>query len=79
MALGAPTLVTDLPVLREVTFDAAHYIQNPLNPDEMADQITYLLNAGDAAHPSPELRREFRQRFAPETIAQQYLNLLVGH
>ena len=37
-----------------------------------------LLNAGDVARPSLELRREIRQRFAPETIAQQYLNLLVA-
>jgi glycosyltransferase involved in cell wall biosynthesis len=78
MALGAPTLVTGLSVLREVTFGAAQYIENPQNEDEMAAQITDLLNAGDAARPSLELRREFRRRFAPETIAQQYLNLLVG-
>jgi glycosyltransferase involved in cell wall biosynthesis len=78
MALGAPTLVTDLPVLREVTFGAAQYIQNPLKEQEMAAQIADLLNAGDAARPSLDQRREFRQRFAPKTIAQQYLNLLVG-
>lgn len=78
MALGAPALVTGLPVLREVTFGAAQYIENPLNADEMAAQITDLVNAGDAARPSLELRREIRQRFAPETIAQQYLDLLTG-
>ena len=78
MALGTPTLVTGLPVLREVTFGAAQYIENPLNADEMAAQITDLLNAGEAARPSLEMRREFRQRFAPETIAQQYLNQLIG-
>ena len=78
MALGAPTLVSGLPVLREVTFGAARYIENPLNEHEVAAQIAYLLNAGDSARPSLELRREFRERFAPETIAQQYLNLLIG-
>jgi glycosyltransferase involved in cell wall biosynthesis len=78
MALGAPTLVSGLPVLREVTFGAARYIENPLNEHEVAEQITDLLNAGDSARPSLEQRREFRQRFAPETIAQQYLDLLVG-
>jgi hypothetical protein len=78
MALGAPTLVSDLPVLREVTFGAARYIKNPLNEHEVAAQITDLLNAGDSARPSFELRGEFRQRFAPETIAQQYHSLLIG-
>jgi glycosyltransferase involved in cell wall biosynthesis len=78
MALGAPTLVSGLPVLREVTFGAARYIENPLNEQEVASEIADLLNAGDSARPSLELRSEFRRRFAPETIAQQYLNLLVG-
>src|SRR5262249_52377822 len=31
LAMGAPTLVSDLPVLREVTLNAAHYIADPLN------------------------------------------------
>jgi glycosyltransferase involved in cell wall biosynthesis len=79
MALGAPTLVSGLPVLREVTLGAARYIEHPLDEHEVAAQIADLLNAGDSVRPSLELRREFRQRFAPETIAQQYLDLLIGH
>jgi glycosyltransferase involved in cell wall biosynthesis len=78
MALGAPTLVTGLPVLREVTLGAAHYIESPLNPEEMAAQISDLLTAGDAARPSAELRSDLRRRFSPETIAQQYLDVLIG-
>jgi glycosyltransferase involved in cell wall biosynthesis len=78
MALGAPALVTGLPVLREVTLGAAHYIENPFNAKEMAAQISALLSAGDAARPSVELRSELRRRFAPETIAEQYLKLLIG-
>jgi glycosyltransferase involved in cell wall biosynthesis len=78
MALGAPTLVTGLPVLREVTLGAAQYIENPQDVDEMATRIADLLRAGDAARPSAELRREFRERFAPETIAAQYVKVMVG-
>jgi glycosyltransferase involved in cell wall biosynthesis len=79
MALGAPTLVTGLPVLREVTFGAAQYIESPLNAEEVAAQISDLLRAGDAARPTLALRSELRQRFAPETIAQQYIDLLIGN
>jgi glycosyltransferase involved in cell wall biosynthesis len=78
LALGAPTLITGLPVLREVTMGAAQYIENPLNEHEIADRITDLLNAGNAARPPMELSREIRHRFAPETIAQQYLSLMLG-
>jgi glycosyltransferase involved in cell wall biosynthesis len=79
LALGAPTLVSDLPVLREVTLDGAHYVKDPLNKDEMADCIADLLTLGDAGRPTVEFSREIRNRFAPETIARQYVKLLLGN
>jgi glycosyltransferase involved in cell wall biosynthesis len=78
LALGAPTLISDLPVLREVTFDQAYYIPDPLDEHRMADQIAQILALGAAARPSDQLQSEIRQRFAPETIARQYLDLLLG-
>ena len=78
LALGTPTLVSDLPVLREVTLNAAHYIADPLNERQMADEIAQVLALGDAARPSSDFQIDIRQRFAPETIARQYLNLLLG-
>lgn len=77
-AMGAPTLVSDLPVLREVTLNAAHYIADPLNPDQMADEIAQALALGDAARPSVEFRNDLRHRVAPETIAAQYLKLMLS-
>jgi glycosyltransferase involved in cell wall biosynthesis len=77
-AMGAPTLVSDLPVLREVTLNAAHYIADPLNPDQMADEIAQVLALGDAARPSLEFRNDLRHRVAPETIAGQYLKLMLS-
>jgi glycosyltransferase involved in cell wall biosynthesis len=78
LALGAPTLVSDLPVLREVTFDKAYYIADPLNERQMADEIAQVLALGDAARPLPEFRRDIADRFAPECIARQYLKLLTA-
>ena len=78
LALGTPTLVSDLPVLREVTLNSAHYIANPLNAPQMADEIAQVLSMGDAARPSAEFCSDLRRRVAPETIATQYLKLLVG-
>jgi glycosyltransferase involved in cell wall biosynthesis len=79
LALGTPTLVSDLPVLREVTLNGANYIADPLEADQMAEQIRHLLARGDAARPEAQFSREIRDRFAPETIARQYLKLLAGY
>ena len=78
MALGTPTLISDLPVLREVTLGKAEYISQPINEYEIADRIADIVSRGDAARPSLEVRQEIKQLFAPETIARQYLNLLLG-
>jgi glycosyltransferase involved in cell wall biosynthesis len=78
LALGAPTLVSDLPVLREVTLGRAQYVENPLDEYEMADRIGQILNDGAAARPSPEFIAEIREKFAPITIARQYMSVLLG-
>ena len=78
IAMGTPTLVSGLPVLREVTMNQAHYIDDPRCDSEMAEHIESILANIDAARPSPELQSEIRRRFAPATIARQYLTLLTN-
>ena len=78
MALCAPTLVSDLPVLREVTLNHANYIEHPRDEHELAERMLEVLNRGDAARPTQEFRREIRDRFSPVTIARKYLALMLG-
>jgi glycosyltransferase involved in cell wall biosynthesis len=78
LALGSPTLVSDLPVLREVTLNGAHYIPDPLDAHQLADQMVEILLRLESARPSDQLQTDIRHRFAPETIARQYQNLLLG-
>jgi glycosyltransferase involved in cell wall biosynthesis len=78
LALGVPTLVSGLPVLREVTLGRAQYIENPRDEDEMAERLAQILNAGSDARPSPEFIAEIREQFAPVTIARQYANVMLG-
>lgn len=78
MALRVPTLVSDLPVLREVTLNQAHYLHDPKCAGELAARLTDILENVDSAKPSPELSNEIRRRYAPETIARQYFDLLKG-
>lgn len=76
MALGAPTVVTDIPVMREVTLGAAHYLDKPQDVDAVADMLGQILADPNQARPTLQMQAEVRRRFAPATIAEQYLNLL---
>lgn len=78
LALGVPTLVSGLPVLREVTLGGARYIENPLDEHEMAEGMIDMLQASSAVRPAPQFSCELRDRFAPITIARQYLDALLG-
>lgn len=78
LALGAPTLVSNLPVLREVTLGAAQYLENPECAGEMAERIVEILNNVNAARPPNDLMQELRRHYAPRTIAHKYCELLVG-
>ena len=78
LGLRTPTLVTNLPVLREVTLNGANYIDNPHDEHEIADRMCDILRLGDAAIPSAALSHEIHQRFAPATVAKQYLSTLLN-
>lgn len=78
LALGAPTLVSDLPVLREVTLNNANYVEHPRDEHELAERMQEVLDRGASARPSLEFRREIQERFAPATIARKYLGLMLG-
>lgn len=78
LALGTPTLVSDLPVLREVTLGGARYVSNPLDEHELADCISEILRAGDSARPIAEFRRQIAEQFSPVTIAKQYRSIMMG-
>jgi glycosyltransferase involved in cell wall biosynthesis len=78
LALRTPTLVSDLPVLREVTLGGAQYLANPQSQDELAERVAGILKDVEAARPLPELAEKIRRHYAPPTIARQYYDLMVG-
>jgi len=77
MALGVPTIVSGIPVLREVTLGMAEYIDDPCDEGEIANRIERVLQAGKLTRLPVVCSNEVRERFAPETIAKQYLNILL--
>jgi glycosyltransferase involved in cell wall biosynthesis len=78
LAMGKPTLVSGLPVLREVTLGAAHYIDDPTNVEAMAESIVTILDRPRDFQPTQELVDRVRQRFSPREIARRYLQVLTA-
>jgi glycosyltransferase involved in cell wall biosynthesis len=78
LALGTPTIVSDIPSLREATFSLAPFLRNPRDPQTMAEDLDQALASGPALKPTSEAMTELRRRFAPATIATQYLEVLLG-
>ena len=77
LAMGAPTLVSDLPVLREVTFGTAQFVADPRSEREFAERIAAILDNVEASRPSAELMKNLREHYAPAAIAKKYYDLLV--
>ncbi len=78
LAMGKATLVSNLPVLREVTLQSAQYLDDPTDVPAMAEAIISILDRPDKFQPGPDLVARVRNSFAPNKIAAQYLDVLVG-
>ncbi|HYO26091.1 MAG TPA: glycosyltransferase family 1 protein [Lacipirellulaceae bacterium] len=78
VALGTPTVVSDIPVLREATQGLAIYLEAPRDADAVAEQLSAVLRDPAAARPAPAAISRMRRLFAPATIATQYLETLFG-
>ena len=78
LALRAPVVVSDLPVLREITRGGAHYLEDPRSVGELAERLSGVLDDVEAARPSRELAEEIRVHYAPITIARRYYELMVN-
>jgi glycosyltransferase involved in cell wall biosynthesis len=76
LAMGKPTLVSGLPVLREVTFDSACYLDDPTDVGAMAEAIITILNHSEQFQPAAELVERVRNTFSPREIARRYLHVL---
>jgi glycosyltransferase involved in cell wall biosynthesis len=78
LALGTPTIVSDIPVLREATLDLARYLGQPRDPAAVAEVVAAILENPAAARPSAESMAKIRRQFSPAAIAVQYLETLFG-
>jgi glycosyltransferase involved in cell wall biosynthesis len=78
MMMGKPTLVSGLPVLREVTLNSAQYFDDPTSADAMCEKVVEILASPGHYTPSAELVAQLRNTFAPQTIARRYLEVLTN-
>jgi glycosyltransferase involved in cell wall biosynthesis len=78
LAMGKPTLVSGLPVLREVTLNAAQYVNDPTDVAAIADGMVQIISNPDRFRPSAAIVNEVHRRFAPREVASRYLNVLTA-
>jgi glycosyltransferase involved in cell wall biosynthesis len=78
LAMGKPTLVTGLPVLREVTLNSAQYLDDPEKVGAIAADIKTILKNPSQFQPPPEIVAKVRSSFAPRNVAEQYLRVLLA-
>jgi glycosyltransferase involved in cell wall biosynthesis len=76
LAMGVPTLVSGIAVLREITLGAAEYLDDPRDADAMAERMYQMLSLGDAMRPAADVVSAIRRTFAPATVATRYLEAL---
>ena len=78
LAMGKPTLVSGLPVLREVTLNAAQYMNDPTDVVAMAEAMVQIISNPERFRPSSTIVNEVHRRFAPREVASRYLNVLTA-
>jgi len=78
LAMGKPTLTSDLPVLREVTLGLAQYLEDPTNVAAMSDVICTMLDHPGHYRPAVDRVEQVRHAFAPLTIARRYVDVLTS-
>ena len=79
LGFGLPVLTTRCAALPEVTLGLAHYMDDPLDANEMADRIIQMLDDPHRYAPPQEAITHLRKFYAPERIAEAYRTLLVGY
>lgn len=75
LGMGLPVLTTCCTAIPEVTMNMAEYVNDPMNVIEWCDRLTHMLNHRDQYLPNEETIRQIRQAYAPEVIAQKYIDL----
>jgi glycosyltransferase involved in cell wall biosynthesis len=78
LAMGKPTLVSGLPVLREVTLNSAQYLDDPTDVEAMSEAIVNILASPERYRPTTQLMERLREEFSPRTIARRYLDILIN-
>jgi glycosyltransferase involved in cell wall biosynthesis len=76
LGMGLPVVTTRCACLPAVTMGLATYVDDPLDPVELAERITTILNNPSASRPAPRGIQKLREVYAPQNVAREYRSLL---
>jgi glycosyltransferase involved in cell wall biosynthesis len=72
MGFGLPVLTSRRASIPEVTLGLATYVEDPLNPVEVADRLIEMLDDPAKWRPTPATVDRIRQAYDPVRIAERY-------
>jgi len=78
LGFGLPVLTTRCTSIPEVAGDLAVYLDDPLDPSEVAEKMQMILDRPDEFRPTAAQSAAVKARFDPVRIAEQYYALLTG-
>lgn len=78
IGFGLPVLTTRCTAIPEITGNAAVYLDDPLDQEEIADKTEMILRRPDDFRPGAGQREAFRGRYDAVRIAAMYHALLTG-
>lgn len=77
LGLRLPVLTTRRTSIPQATLGLAAYLDDPLDPGEMAARLGEILADPDAHRPSPEAVERIRAEYNPARIARRYREVLL--
>lgn len=73
-----PVISSRATSLEEATCGMVHYIEDPRDDEKLADVITHVLQKPDNQEQLIKIRETFVQKYSPEHIVQEYINVFYG-
>jgi glycosyltransferase involved in cell wall biosynthesis len=76
MGMGLPVLTTRCTAIPEVTLGLANYVDDPLSVSEWTEKLQMIVESPDQFTPTQDTVNLIRATYTPQTIAQEYINLI---
>lgn len=78
LGMGLPVVTTRCTAIPEVTLGLAQYVDDPLTPQAWVEALLPVMQEPAKFVPSPSAIEQIRSTYNPQTIAQEYVKLIMS-